>query len=252
MKRLLLAGVSVLMMNASASVMQGDLPPRSELVQRVSDTVTEYRMPLSAVQEAGRTLRMDDLQIITGQRDRVTLEFPRDTQVDSVFQALRFDNPAFECEARACGRSNLWANTLYGISQLYGRDRNQRYQAVQLDSGWRTLYVIQRGTGEVYAHIEQLTPTTDVTPLLLQVTPDADGALVPADVTAMRRLIEQAPERVWELRVQVQAEQGFETDRARAQALVRSLTQQTQGLELRVRNLGPGMTTQIQLLGFVP
>ena len=131
-----------------------ELPPRAELIDRADDAVTEYRIPLSPVQQASQELRIDDMAVISGTRSRWLIKFPRGSQLDAAYQRLRLDQATFECEARL-RTLNLWANTLFGVSQLYGRDRNQRYQVLKLDQGYRLLYVIERGNKDIFASLNK-------------------------------------------------------------------------------------------------
>ncbi len=67
----------------------------------------------------------------------------------------------FECVGRECGRSNVWANRIFGESKLYGRDENQDYLvAVHTDEDntvWLTLvYTVTRGNQREYLWVEHL------------------------------------------------------------------------------------------------
>ena len=176
---------------------------------------------------------------------------PRDSDVDSVFTQLKQAQPAFECEARACGRSNLWANNLYGIRQLYGRDRFQRYQAVALPGGWQTLYVIERGNQEIYAHLERVVDAQASVgvALALSVDPKSPGLL---DQPALRARVQAQPELDWVLQVETGGDQPVGELNRRAEALSARLSQLLQGLPIRVRNLGATGREAVTLTGFQP
>ena len=75
-------------------------------------------------------------------------------------EALRAlgDDVLFRCSGRDCGRSNDWANQVFGQATLYGPDRNQRYVARQWQDQLVSLYVIERGNKRVYAHLQFLAP----------------------------------------------------------------------------------------------
>lgn len=67
----------------------------------------------------------------------------------------------FECDGRACGRSNVWANRIFGESKLYGRDENQDYLVAvhtdQQETVWLTvLYTVTRGSQQEYLWVEHL------------------------------------------------------------------------------------------------
>ena len=234
-----------------ALALEIELPPRAELIDRADDAVTEYRIPLSPVQQASQELRIDDVAVISGTRSRWLIKFPRGSQLDAAFQRLRLEQSTFECEGRACGRSNLWANTLFGVSQLYGRDRNQRYQVLKLDQGYRLLYVIERGNKDIFALIEQVVPVRLGQPVyeLTGVFDDQDR-LQALDIEQIRRWIRSSPERRWQLQVQFNADQPYERLRQRAANRASQLSRALSGLNLEIRDLGPSADSRIVLIGF--
>ncbi|MDC0661885.1 DUF4892 domain-containing protein [Marinobacter sp. SS21] len=69
-------------------------------------------------------------------------------------------NILFECSGRACGRSNVWANQIFGQAILYGRDANQDYLAAVVQQGETNylilVYTVTRGNYREYAWTEQL------------------------------------------------------------------------------------------------
>jgi hypothetical protein len=62
----------------------------------------------------------------------------------------------FQCEKRACGSSNYWANTIFDEHKLYGRDSDQYYlAAVERGLGsdkWTMLYIVQNGLRKKYVY----------------------------------------------------------------------------------------------------
>lgn len=67
----------------------------------------------------------------------------------------------FECSGIRCGRSNVWANQIFGQSVLYGRDATQDYlvAGVLADDGSRWLtsvYTVTRGNLREYVWVEHL------------------------------------------------------------------------------------------------
>lgn len=228
-----------------------ELPPRAELIDRADDAVTEYRIPLSPVQQASQELRIDDLAVISGARSRWLIKFPRGSELDAAYQRLRLDQATFECEGRACGRSNLWANTLFEVSQLYGRDRNQRYQVLKLDQGYRLLYVIERGNKDIFALVEQVVPTSLAQPVyeLTGVFDDQDR-LQALDVEQIRRWVQLSPERQWQLQVQISDSQPYEQLLERSANRTRQLNEALSGQNIEIRDLGPSADSRIVLIGF--
>jgi hypothetical protein len=80
-----------------------------------------------------------------------------------VFRHLRGqlpDDAWFQCAGRGCGASTYWAHDVFGIADLYGRDSSQHYVAVPRNTeegpAVVMLYVSERGTREVFAHIREI------------------------------------------------------------------------------------------------
>lgn len=92
----------------------------------------------------------------------------------------------FDCEGRECGRSNVWANRIFGESKLYGRDENQDYLvAVHTDEDgtvWLTLvYTVTRGNQREYLWVEHLAvePGTVIPGIGLENQPFRGPVIVP-------------------------------------------------------------------------
>ncbi len=83
-------------------------------------------------------------------------------------------NILFECSGRACGRSNVWANQIFGQAILYGRDASQDYLAATVRQGESNflilVYTVTRGNYREYVWIEQLELGANA------VVPGMDGA----------------------------------------------------------------------------
>lgn len=67
----------------------------------------------------------------------------------------------FDCTGIACGRSNVWANQIFGQRVLYGRDSTQDYLVAGTitsdGSRWLTLvYTVTRGNLREYVWVEHL------------------------------------------------------------------------------------------------
>lgn len=67
--------------------------------------------------------------------------------------------PLYECEGRACGLSNDYANQVFVQSILYGRDSDQKYWIAFDRANKNTLWVVygtQRSNKRVYVYAEKL------------------------------------------------------------------------------------------------
>ncbi|MDF1766073.1 MAG: DUF4892 domain-containing protein [Gammaproteobacteria bacterium] len=65
----------------------------------------------------------------------------------------------FDCEGRACGSSNYWANDIFKRRILYGPERNQYYIAARAKTAleedpYLSLYLITRANRRLYAYLE--------------------------------------------------------------------------------------------------
>jgi hypothetical protein len=138
---------------------------------RADGEVTNYDFVLGAVERTGGAMRAKRSVRLAGRVDRVTFEIPAGISTDEVLEHYRTQlaehdyRVLFECRARDCGKSTVWANSVFGQATLYGPDRYQRYLAArqQLDGDDERLvaiYVTQRGNRKVYAHVESIVPST--------------------------------------------------------------------------------------------
>jgi hypothetical protein len=144
--------------------------PGARLASSVVDQeVTHYDFVLGAVERTGGAMRAKRSVRLAGHVDRLTFEIPDGISTDEVAEHYRVQlaeqnyRVLFECRARECGKSTVWANSVFGLAMLYGPDRFQRYLAArrQIDADHERLvaiYVTQRGNRKVYAHVETVLP----------------------------------------------------------------------------------------------
>ncbi len=204
----------------SAAVDDNGLAPYAgaRLVFSLAEEVTRYDFVLGAVERSGGAMRAKRSVRLAGQVDRLTFEIPDGISPDEVVEHYRAQlagqdyRVLFECRARDCGKSTVWANSVFGRATLYGPDRNQRYLAArrQLDADRERLvaiYVIQRGNRKVYAHLEIVSPSgssglegpSDIIAVLERdgfvvldgVRPDVRGQFSAAASEALRTIGEQ-------------------------------------------------------------
>jgi hypothetical protein len=127
---------------------------------------SDYLVLLSAPKKVNGELRSDAQLRLDAKGKADTLEIRSGHDPQEAFQFYKAyyvrlgAQMLFECEARDCGSSNLWANSIFNVSRLYGQNRMQHYY-VGLYSFNRhpyiiVLYTVQRDNGRSYAHIELL------------------------------------------------------------------------------------------------
>ena len=120
---------------------------------------------ISAVEKIRRELRIEQKLRIEAKALGVTYRIPSGTpraEVIEHYRRLLGPDALFSCEERDCGRSNGWANNVFGEALLYGPDGNQFYIAAELDGRLAAIYVIERGNRRIYAHVQVLRPRSEV------------------------------------------------------------------------------------------
>ena len=159
---------------------------------------------VSAVEKIRRELRIERKLRLEATVLRVTYQVPVGTPLDEVvahYQEALGPSALFTCRGRDCGRSNGWANQVFGQAILYGPEANQFYIAADRGGELVSAYVIERGNRRIYAHVEALRPrelvvvAANVTLVedlagkgfvaLEQVRPRRDGSIPQAGLAAL-------------------------------------------------------------------
>ncbi|MEH6626232.1 MAG: DUF4892 domain-containing protein [Motiliproteus sp.] len=149
----------------SEDVKELDRYPLSSIVQYNQSIVPEYRLALGTMKKVNGVLSPENAEYINGLLTRITYRIPsghgsRDA-FDFVTEQLKPipHQVVFECQGRSCGSSSAWANSQFGISKLYGIDREQHYRVVRLNGDKPTtmvFYAVRRGNKRVYLHIDRI------------------------------------------------------------------------------------------------
>ncbi len=140
--------------------------PHSFIKQYADYHVDDHMLVTGSIEEVNGEWRAENMQRLSGHLARITYRIPdghKPTMVlaffEKQFQQLQAE-VLFECQKRGCGNSNLWANWVFNVKELYGPDRNQSYRVYRLQQTggdqYFALYIIERGNKRVYAHIDQL------------------------------------------------------------------------------------------------
>lgn len=157
--------------------------PYATIVAQGEEAARPRDFVLSAVESIRRETSIERVVSVAAQRRWITYEVPIDTDpaelkahyaeqlgAQSGSQSKTESNTEsetkllFQCEGRDCGRSNTWANQIFGQALLYGRDQEQTYFAAQVDDQLVAVYLVKRGNRRQYAHVEVWLP--DVMPSL--------------------------------------------------------------------------------------
>lgn len=119
-------------------------------VREVNDDIRADSMIRPSVSGFARLIRIND---DSSRREA------RDYYLNQLSQ--RHAQILFQCSGRGCGRSNVWANQIFGQATLYGNDEDQDYTvaAYRAPDGTVQLvlvYTVTRGNEREYAWVEQL------------------------------------------------------------------------------------------------
>jgi outer membrane protein OmpA-like peptidoglycan-associated protein len=141
---------------------------RSKIEDYSQSNTADYLFSLSAPKTVNGVMELEYAERLSGELTRITYRAPDAEPSNQVFDHYSSQlkqlshNLLYECHARECGDSNLWANSIFGIRKLYGPQRYQHYLAAQLttDEGplFVALYVVQRGNKRVYIQLDLLKP----------------------------------------------------------------------------------------------
>ena len=171
--------------------------PRSWIVDyRREDTAAPREFVVGRVERSQREARVEDLLRVEGSLESAIYRIPEGIPVAEV--AAHFldgleGGLLFRCSGRDCGRSNEWANRIFGKAILYGPDGNQQYLAWESQGRLTSVYVIERGNKRIYANVQVLVPADESElganalfarrlsgqgwSVIDGITPGADGAL---------------------------------------------------------------------------
>lgn len=125
--------------------------------------VDDHRVPIDRLSRPDLFSLPTVMRNVRGRSRSVTYSHPRGVDSRSVFERMRSGldgETLFTCSSRGCGASTYFANRVFGVAELYGRDGEQHYLVVERVTAegpsLLMLYVSQRGTREVFAHVEEI------------------------------------------------------------------------------------------------
>ena len=169
--RIVVRGIFAVVALAACAAQANQVPPEpfdeSVLEETVSISSPGRLVLFSPVREVNNEIRSASLARLpvkgTGQLYRVLDGANREEARDHYMKQLQVRGAQilFECSGRGCGRSNVWANQIFGQSTLYGRDGDQDYLiAGSVDENGKPsltlVYTVTRGNQREYVWVEQL------------------------------------------------------------------------------------------------
>lgn len=143
--------------------------PNSTVVSSSFDQQVVHEVALGILQRESGVASPENSQLVNGNLGKTLYQIPKEFSGEGVFEfftaqfAEKNYQPLFDCQGRACGSSNDWANDIFGNRLLYGPVQNQFYAAFQQSasnpfSPFISVYVITRGNRRLYAYIEVVEP----------------------------------------------------------------------------------------------
>lgn len=169
--RTVVRGIFAVVALAAFAAQANQVPPEpfdeSVLEETVSISSPGRLVLFSPVREVNNEIRSASLARLpvkgTGQLYRVLNGANREEARDHYMKQLQVRGAQilFECSGRGCGRSNVWANQIFGQSTLYGNDSDQDYLvAGSIDENGKPsltlVYTVTRGSQREYVWVEQL------------------------------------------------------------------------------------------------
>jgi len=155
--------------------------PRSWIVDyQRDDEVRPREFVMGRVERLRQDVRIHDLLRVDATLESAIYRIPDGVPVSEVaahFRSVLEGGVLYRCSGRDCGRSNEWANQIYGKAILYGPDSNQSYIAWEWQRRLISVYIIERGNKRIYANVQVLDP--------------ADDAVIDANTLVLRRLTGQ-------------------------------------------------------------
>lgn len=147
---------------ALAAAGEGITPfPEAQVAYRDSEAESRsHAIPVDRIARVDGFMQPRTIRQVEGRLRSITWRHPRGVTSEAVYNHLRQQlrgEPWYECQSRDCGPSTHWAHRQFEVADLYGADGSQFYVAVPraTPSGpvLSMLYVVQRGTREVLAHL---------------------------------------------------------------------------------------------------
>lgn len=141
-----------------------------ELVSEQNAEENSHPVLLSAPKRVNNSLRIEKQTHVKGIKYTYLYAVKSGYEIDSAadFYAELFQRSGsleFECDSRNCGASNDWANKIFGMSVLAGRDNNQRYLAGTVAfgevHGWLSVYAVTNGRREPFVLLSFIPTDSD-------------------------------------------------------------------------------------------
>ncbi len=129
---------------------------RAEVIADTQSTESNFLIPLGKNQKVDGRWLLPHSRQFDGVVYRTLYRFESGktlSQLSQVFAESLVSKGAkikYECQSRACGSSNFWANDYFFERLLYGANKHQQLWVYQYQQHWYVAYLMQRGNGRIY------------------------------------------------------------------------------------------------------
>ncbi len=177
--------------------------PYSDIVQYSNAAESDYRFILGGLEKVNGVLRPEKEERVEGQLTQITYQIPENHLASEAFDFYLDQIKAlgaevlFECQGRACGSSNHWANDIFGYFRLYGPDVGQSYAAARADKRYFSLYSITRGNKRVFTRLEVVEAPGTSVPVPSAASVVAIPITTAADISQLAIHLKQSGDVVW-------------------------------------------------------
>jgi len=133
----------------------------AELIEQTQQDARSKPLVISSIKRVSNRLRMERLSQQGVRLNSLYRVLPSTSMAETqaFFEDL-FDaqgRMAFSCAERNCGSSNDWANKVFEVRDLAGRDTNQHYMVGEIDDGiqqgWLSVYLVTNARRQQYAYL---------------------------------------------------------------------------------------------------
>jgi Domain of unknown function (DUF4892) len=136
--------------------------PAAELIDEALLGKTELNILLSSPKRISNALVIESQRLVQGNVTTKIYKLKPGGDLKEAYSAYEkalasSGQIEYQCEKRACGSSNYWANKIFNEHRLYGRDSNQYYVAGNYSQQgmlvWQAAYFVKNGLKQSLVYI---------------------------------------------------------------------------------------------------
>lgn len=136
------------------------LPENALLIATTPAAQGLHKVALGRAREVNQRFHFEQEILVHGEQTQQIWQFDNSVNYQTTVSFVQDKiaqlglTRAYQCQGRACGASNLWANDYFKNWLLYGPDDKQYYWVLRDDRQYIQLYLIERGNRKVYFLIQ--------------------------------------------------------------------------------------------------